>query len=280
MARPTKLFISSSVLALVGAMILHLLLLSGNDGVWSGFIHLTLFGWISGFIFAVNYHTMPVFTARTFPYPALILAHWALFSLGIVASTLGLLQHTAGPYRAGLALEFSSSLVFMANVILLLVRGQKRGQPHPALPEQQKVDRLSTYATKLAGLSLPLALGMLSAVELRWISPGWYLAAEHVATLGWVMLMIVGVACHVLPRWAGLQFRRIWRLRLAMICHSLALLLMIPALGLNWRPLFALGGSLMALGLGLFAWVIWPTIARPAPAQPLIVPTIGSKRYE
>ncbi len=281
MARHTKLFISSSVLSLFGAMILHLLLLAGNGGVWNAHIHLTLFGWITGFIFAINYHTMPVFTARTFPYPSVILAHWALFSLGISGTTIGLLQRSDWLYRAGLVLEFGSSLLFMLNVILLFVRGQKRGQRLPTHPDQQKVDRISTQATKLAGLSLPLALGMLNAVEFGWIKPGWYLAAEHVATLGWVMLMIVGVACHVLPRWSGLQFRRIWRLQLAMICHLTALLLMIPALGLDWRPLFALGGSVMALGLSLFAWQIWPAISRPAPLKPsLIIPTIRSNRYE
>ncbi len=119
---------------------------------------------------------------------------------------------------------------------------------------------------------------MLNAVAFGWIRPSWYLAAEHVATLGWVMLMIIGVACHVLPRWTGLPFRRIWRLQLALLCHVAALLLMIPALGLDWRPLFALGGSLMALGLGLFAWMIWPNISRPAPQTTLIMPTVRSKQ--
>jgi len=278
MARYTKLFISSSVMFLFGAMILHLLLLSGNGGVWNASIHLTLFGWIGGFIFAVNYHTLPVFTARTFRYPSLILAHWALFSLGSTAATAGLILPSAWVYQVGLGLEFASSLLFTLNVVLLLRYGPKRGQRPPAPAGQHSVDRLASYATRVAGLSLPLALGLLIAVEGRWIGSGWFLAAEHLATLGWIAPMIIGVACHVLPRWSGVRLHRVWRLRLGLICHALGLGLMIPALGLGWRPLFALGGSLMALALALFAWLIWPAIARPAPAQTLIMPTVRSRQ--
>ena len=36
--------------------------------------------------------------------------------------------------------------------------------------------------------------------------------------------------------------------------------LAVPALGLGWAQVFALGGLLMTLALGLFAWTVWPTI--------------------
>lgn len=277
MARYTRLWMASGVFSLFGAMLLHLLVLAGNGGVWNGFVHLTLFGWITGFIFAVNYHTLPVFTTRTFPYPRLIGVHWLLFSLGILTATLGLLWHNALGYRLGIGLEGASSLLFTLNVLLLFVRGQKRGQRQPTSAEQRNVDRLSTYATKAAGLGLPLALGLLNAVEYRWLNPRWHLAAEHAATLGWVMLMIIGVAAHVLPRWTGRPFRQVWRLWLALVCHNLALVLMIPALGMGWQSLFRIGGVVMALALGLFGWLIWPNLRQSASTPILIMPTVRSK---
>jgi hypothetical protein len=48
--------------------------------------------------------------------------------------------------------------------------------------------------------------------------------------------------------------------RAQLLCHFGALALIVPALGLGWAGGFALGGILMALALGLFAWTVWPTL--------------------
>jgi hypothetical protein len=86
--------------------------------------------------------------------------------------------------------------LFISNTILLFLRGPQR--LHSALPttipDQPRVDRIGTRATKAAGLALPLALLLLFAARLGWVSGAWVLPAEHLATLGWLMLMIVGVA--------------------------------------------------------------------------------------
>lgn len=271
MARISKLFTGAALLALAGATLLHLGVLAGRGAVWASWIHLTLFGWITGFIFAVSYHTMPVFTGRRFGAQQPLYAHWAAFSLGVALATIGLATGAAPLYRLGLGLEWLSSLLFVANIVALL-RGPAPGPRMPAPPYQPPLDRLGTRATIGAGASLPLALSLLLLAEFGWLDWRWHLAAEHTATLGWVMLMIVGVAAHVLPRWAATPARDPRWLRGALACHGAALLLMVPALGMGWQPVFALGAALMTIALALAAWTFWPTLRSPRPGRLDVMP--------
>lgn len=273
MAFGTRPFLITSLLALAGAATLHLLVLLGLRGIWSAMVHLTLFGWITGMILAVNYHMMPVFAARDFPYQRLIQTHWLVFTAGVALPVAGLLFGWPGAQPVGLLLQSIGAVVFVANTVLIFTHGPRR--PHPAvpppIPDQPRLDRIGTQATKGAGLSLPLALLLLLAVQLNWIRGAWVLAAEHLATLGWVMLMIVGVAYHVLPRFSGRAVRGpVWA-RLQLLCHESALILIVLALGFGWTLLFAVGSLLMMVAIGLFAWTVWPTLQvfrpRTAPIQ-------------
>ncbi|MDQ4078298.1 MAG: hypothetical protein M3220_18885 [Chloroflexota bacterium] len=273
MSSSTRAFFAVSLVALVGAASLHLLVLAGYGPAWSPLVHVMLFGWITGMIFAVSYHTMPVFAARDFPYPALIWWHLATFTTGVTVSTVALLLGGRGGIAAGLLLQLVAALLFVANTMLLFLRGLQRAHRHPVSPiaGQERVDRLGVQATRVAALCLPLALLLLLLLRLGWVGGGWLLAAEHLAAVGWIMLMIVGVAYHVLPRFSGRSLRGVGWARLQLHCHFVALTVMIPALGLGWTPLFAIGSVLVALAVGLFAWTIWPTVR---PIQPYPPPSL------
>lgn len=268
-----RAFFATSLACLVAMATLHAWVLVGQMGAWPALIHLTLFGWLTGMIFAVNYHTMPVFTARDFPVPALLRAHLATFALGVTATTAALLLGQRGLSLVGLALQGSSALLFVANTLLLLLHGRPRPHrpPTPPIPDQAQVDRLATRATQSAALCLPLALLGLLLVRLGWLGGGWWLAAEHLATLGWLTLMIAGVAYHVLPRFSGHGVRGARWVRLHLCAHLAALVLMIPALGFGWSPLFAAGGLLMAAAVALFGWTVWPAL-RPHQPRPATIP--------
>jgi cbb3-type cytochrome oxidase subunit 1 len=258
----TRAFLIAGLVALPCAALLHLLVALGMSDAWAAMVHLILFGWITLMIVAVNYHTLPVFSARDFPHPRLIWAHWALGSAGVALASGGLLAGWNAGATAGLLLELGGALVFVANTILLFLRGVRRPQraPSPPIAGQPLVDRAGTRATMAAGISLPLAQLALLAVRLGWLGGAWVLAAEHLATLGWVMLMIVGVAYHVLPRFSGQATRGPAWARAQMVCHGGALALIVLALGFGWARVFAIGGLLMALAIGLFAWTVWPTL--------------------
>ncbi len=262
MISSTRAFLIVALFALTGAASLHLLALLSIPGAWPAMVHLTIFGWVTAIIIVVNYHTLPVFSARDFPYPVLIWIHWALLSTGVALAAGGLLTGWNAGILAGLLLQTGGALAFVANTILLFLRGAPRPHrpPVPPIAGQLLVDRAGTSATQLAGMCLPLALLLLLAAQLGWLGGEWTLAAEHLATLGWMLLMIVGVAYHVLPRFSGCGTRGPAWVRAQLLIHVAALALIVLSLGFSWTGGFALGGFLMALALGLFAWTIWPTL--------------------
>ncbi len=264
MIATTRLFVRSALLFLVGAALLHLLFLSGISQVGAAAIHLMIFGWITAMILAINYHTLPVFSGRAFPYPHLIGIHWGAFTVGVVVATAGFLGRWSGWIAGGLVLQLLAALLLAVNTWLLGMRGSRDG-PHLPLPfpEQAEIDRLGTQATMGAGLCLPLAVLFLLLEQQGWLSGEWLLAAEHLMTLGWIMLMIMGMAYHVLPRFVGgptpRGVRGVMWVRAQLRFHWLTLGLMIPALAWNWERLFALGAVCMTVSLTLFAWTVWPT---------------------
>jgi hypothetical protein len=254
------MFFGAALFWLICAALLHILAAIGVSGAWGAMVHTLLFGWITNMIIAVNYHTMPVFSGRDFPSQRTIWAHWLALSIGLICTAAGLLLAVQVLVVVGLLLECGAALLFCFNIVQLLRRGLPRARAAtPPIAYQPQIDRLGTLATKGSGLCLPLALGVLLGSQLGW--PGeWALAAEHLTALGWVMLMIVGVGYHVLPRFTGKGVRGLGWARVQIVCHLSALLLMIPALGFGWSGVFALGGVLMAVALGLFAWIVWPTL--------------------
>jgi hypothetical protein len=270
MIASTRAFFSIALIALPIAALLHLLALLGVLGAWPAMVHLTLFGWITATILGVSYHTMPVFSARDFPLPWLAWLHAAALAVGIALATGGLLFGWSAAMTAGLSFELIAALIFVANTMLLFLRGPRR--PHrpapPPIRNQAQVDRVASRATSASGLALPATLFLLLANRLGWIGGTWVLAAEHLAALGWIMLMIVGVAYHVLPRFSGCATRGASWARAQLRCHLLALALIVLALGLGWPAAFAAGGLLMALALGLFAWTLWPAIRAQRPGAP------------
>lgn len=258
-----RAFVWSALAALLAAALLHLAVLAGVGRAWMAMVHLTIFGWITLIIIAVNYHMLPVFTARDFPYSSLIWTHWALLTVGVAVTTGGLFFGARTFTVTGLLLQLGAAFVFTLNTILLLLRGKRRAQrfPMPPIDSQPQVDQVGQEATKLAGLCLPVALLLLLLVQLNGLNASWLLAAEHLTVLGWVMVMIMGVGYHVLPRFSGRGVRGAMWARTQLRCHEIALVLLVVALGMGWGLAFAAAGLLMALSIALFAYTIWPTLA-------------------
>src|SRR5688572_5578755 len=130
----TRAFVIIALLALPIAALLYLLALLGIPGTWPAMIHLTIFGWITAMIMAVNYHTMPVFSARDFPFSVLIWGHWVLQSAGVALASSGLLTGWNAGTLLGLLLQAGGALAFLANTICLFLRGARRPHRHPTPP--------------------------------------------------------------------------------------------------------------------------------------------------
>jgi cbb3-type cytochrome oxidase subunit 1 len=120
------------------------------------------------------------------------------------------------------------------------------------------------HKASLAWLALGVTLGLAMALH-----PGWVIyrpAHLHMNLLGFVTMMIFGVAYHVIPRFTGhaLHSRRMaaWHWWLS----NVGLLLLaggmagVARVGRPLVPVLAAGGVLSALGAYAFVYNIWRTI--------------------
>jgi cbb3-type cytochrome oxidase subunit 1 len=92
----------------------------------------------------------------------------------------------------------------------------------------------------------------------------------HMTLLGFVTMMIYGVAYHVIPRFTGfaLHSRRLagwhWWISNVGLVLMVAGFLARPHLGATATPVLAAGGALSALGAYAFAYGLWRTMDGPA----------------
>ena len=116
-------------------------------------------------------------------------------------------------------------------------------------------------------LALGVTLGVAMAAHPNWTV--YRLAHVHMVLLGFVTMMIYGVAYHVIPRFAGfpLASRRMagwhwWISNVGLLLMACGF--MVRGTGETYgTPILAVGGSLSALGAYCFAFVLWRTIDGP-----------------
>ena len=262
MIRNTRAFLVLSLGMLAIVAVLHVLAMTAIANSWAAMVHLMLFGWVSSMIHAITYHTMPIFSGRDFPYQRIIWLHFGVLSLGLLLAGAGLLIQLMLLIQVGIGVQLVAALLYTVNIISLFVRGIPRSTrpTPPAIPHQDKVDRIGRLATRNAGLCLPFVHMLLLSGYIGWLRGDWVLAGEHLAALGWIMLTVVGVAYHMLPRFNGRGVRGPGWARMQIVCHHIALVLMVAALGFGSTLGFAIGGLIMALAMILFAWTVWPAL--------------------
>ncbi|HEY0995049.1 MAG TPA: cbb3-type cytochrome c oxidase subunit I [Gemmatimonadaceae bacterium] len=116
----------------------------------------------------------------------------------------------------------------------------------------------------LTWFGLGVTLGMLMAIRPEWVV--YRTAHFHMNFLGFITMMIFGVAYHVIPRFTGhaLHSRRIAGAQFWISNAGLAVLAggfaSMATLGTRAWPLLAAGGVVSALGAYLFIYNLWRTI--------------------
>lgn len=136
----------------------------------------------------------------------------------------------------------------------------------------------------LTWLGLGVILGLAMAVHPVWTV---YRAVHlHMNMLGFVAMMIFGVAYHVIPRFTGhpLHSRRLatlhwWTANAGLILFSFGLAAQAHAAGVA-AALLAAGGTLSAAGAFAFIFNVWVTIDGPRrlPAVPRVHPPASPSR--
>ena len=120
-------------------------------------------------------------------------------------------------------------------------------------------------------LALGVTLGVGMAVFPQWII--YRPAHMHMLLLGFVTMMIFGVAYHVIPRFTGfpLHSRRApgvqWFVSNAGLTLMVTAFIVRPTVAELGSLILAVGGSLAAIGAYTFVYVIWRTIDGPTPLR-------------
>jgi cbb3-type cytochrome oxidase subunit 1 len=137
----------------------------------------------------------------------------------------------------------------------------------------------------LAWLALGVTLGVAMAAHPVWTI--YRLAHMHMVLLGFVTMMIFGVAYHVIPRFAGSPLRS----RRAAVVHwwisNAGLTGMVVGFGLRARgapagtPTLAVGGVASATGAYIFVYLMWRTLdGRRSPTAALARASSGKAAIE
>jgi cytochrome c oxidase cbb3-type subunit 1 len=126
----------------------------------------------------------------------------------------------------------------------------------------------SFLKASLAWLALGVTLGVAMAVHPAWTI--YRLAHIHMLLLGFVTMMIYGVAYHVIPHFVGFRLHRPEAAEWHWWGANVGLALMVCGFVVRVRApypgtvLLGAGGILSALGAYTFAYLIWRTLDGPA----------------
>jgi len=121
--------------------------------------------------------------------------------------------------------------------------------------------------SSLAWLALGVSVGVAMAAHPVWTV--YRLAHVHMLLLGFVTMMIYGVAYHVIPHFVGFRLHRpalagahwwLANVGLGLMVVGFVTRVLVPTMG---TVLLATGGALSALGAYVFVYVVWRTIDGP-----------------
>ncbi|HZY84465.1 MAG TPA: NnrS family protein [Gemmataceae bacterium] len=238
----------------------------------------------------------PMYGLRA-PSRRLSLAALACLNLAVAGEAAGLVRmHTAG--RAWAGLWYASALLLTASVVALLC-DWRIFRPAEGADRSLKFLR-AAYVWLLLALALTLLMPVYSHVLLPRLAPesdaarlgfshAWSGAARHAITVGFVSLMIVGVAARVVPTLNGVDARRLSALWLPFVLLNAGCALRVTAQVLTdftprAFPFAGASGVLEVTGLALWGGHLWLVMAgRPRlrrPARPPLPALAGGAPIE
>ncbi len=172
----------------------------------AGVTHLFTLGWLTTTIFGAMYQLLPVALGAPVHSERLGHASFAFFVPGVALFALGVMRNSLALHHVGIALLTTGIVLVLTNVGRSLPRAQRRDVTWAAM------------GVAVSFLALTLVLGI---ILLHNLHTGFLRAARvsvlashlHVALLGWVFVMIVGMSHRLLPmflvahggntRWTG-----------------------------------------------------------------------------
>jgi hypothetical protein len=210
------------------------------------------------------------------PAPSQRLSRVALVCLNaaIIGEVLGLILHRLDR-PAWIALWYASVLVLAATVAALVWNW--RIFAAPAEPDRTLKFLRAAYLWLLASLTMLVLLPVHQHLLLPWLAPGseaarlhfshaYFGAIRHAVTVGFISLMIVGVAARVVPTLNGVDPRRLPKLWGPFLLLNGGCALRVAGQTLTdfvpvAFPITGVSGMLEVLGLTLWAVHLWRIMA-------------------
>jgi hypothetical protein len=227
------------------------------------------------------------------PAPSQRLSRIALFCLNaaIIGEVLGLVMHRLGG-PAWVALWYASVLV-LAGTIAVLVWNW-RIFAAPAEPDRTLKFLRAAYVWLLISLAMLVLLPAHQHLLIAWLAPdseaarlhfshAYFGAIRHAITVGFISLMIVGVAARVVPTLNGVDPRRLSKLWAPFLFINGGCALRVAGQMLTdfvpvAFPITGVSGVLEVLGLTLWATHLWRIMSgRIAPEMPEASPPLAAE---
>ncbi|HEX5409613.1 MAG TPA: hypothetical protein VFW89_07590 [Gemmatimonadaceae bacterium] len=190
-------FVASMVFLLAGAVGLVWIAPELSAGLYpsphvAGITHLFTLGWITTTIFGALSQLLPVALGAPLRSERLGHASFWLFVPGVALFATGVATGRLALDHAGIALVTLGILLVVTNIGASLPRARLRDATWAAIP----IALFFLFSTLSLGVVLlhNLHTGFIAALRLRMLA-----AHLHIALLGWVLIMIVGVSHRLLP---------------------------------------------------------------------------------
>lgn len=232
----------------------------------NAFVNAVLVGFLGNFILGVSIRSVSAFMGLPAPGKAMGRAAFWAINGGVAWYVAALLWGAAPGWTAiGTVVEAVGVVAFVASLRLFARRSRPRGYI-PGTYRRYEWFLRAAYGWLLvwAVLSALQALGLIwggTVLPVRIGAP-----ALHVLTLGFITMMIMGMAARMLPLFEGAQLPHQPLMDVAFLAlNSSVLLRVVFGLTLTGASSagLAVSGVLGLLALALFAWVVWQVL-RPA----------------
>lgn len=230
-------------------------------------LHAALAGFVVSFGLGVTRRAVPLFLGLKPARPRIALAA-PVFTLGVLATVIGLAADAAPLGWLGAALELGAAVYFVWS--LRLFETSFAAQAGAAGREFEPYLRLA-YLWLLGGLGLAAALAVREIVAGRAASGTELSSVRHALALGYLSTLIFGMALKIIPVFEGKPLWRPGLARPALLLFGGGALLrvgteLLAGYGTPLNALLGLSGVLGVAGFGLVALLIAGTLFVPVAA--------------
>ncbi len=233
-----------------------------------------LFGFVMSMIFGVNARNLPLFMRVKPASSEALTPVLRLLPVAVILCAAGqaVAEVSTVPGRALIALGWAGLLACAALYVnaVGLLRPRTRQILTAGESGWYEAYVLAAYFWLAIGLGLELVTAIVQLLGSALPADDLFLAGLHAITVGFISMMIMGMGTRIVPAFAATRLYSRSLLIAAWACLMAGTILRVPsqvlytAVGGPFVPLLGLSGVIQLLGLMLFGWNLWRTLATSA----------------